>query len=694
LDFLLEIGVEELPSGYIEPAIDELARRVAGEFGARRISFRGLDAYSTPRRLAVITRGLDEKQANLEKEVIGPSARAAFDAAGQPTQAARGFARSQGVPVESLSLKETEKGKYVCAQVKVKGKLTAEVLPEFLPGLILSIPFPKTMTWVGPSVRFARPIRWIVALLNGDVVPFTVAGVSTGRSTFGNRFFGPGSISLAGPHEYVTKLEEAWVMADLSKRCATVKWLVQEGAGSKGGRAVEDGELLDIVANLLEYPAPVVGSFDAAFLSLPREVVVTAMREHQRYFSVEDGSGKLMPFFVTMRNGGTEGGEMVRAGNERVLKSRLDDARFYWEKDVSAGIQKQLELLKEVVWQESLGSVYDKSNRISDLSASVVGQWDKSKVEMAKRAGLLCKTDLVSEMVKDGKEFTTLQGIIGGEYAARAGELPPVATAIKEHYFPRFPGDGVPSTMLGAAVGIADRLDEIVGCFATQKIPSGSEDPYGVRRQANGVMRILIEKQLHFSLGFALDTAVELLSRRFELRGTVGEEIRAFLDQRLGFVLSESGLEQDVIDSVLSVDGDDPYASLLKARAVAKWKPNPDFSGIVLSFKRVSNILKAGEYPPPAAEDLTQPSEKALFAGVKEISAATSRLISQANYEDAIAGLLSLRAPIDAFFDGVLVMDPDERVRNRRLSLLAMVRTEFLKLADFSKLAETAVPQA
>ena len=694
MDFLLEIGVEELPSGYIEPAMDELAARTAAELGARRVTFLGVDKFSTPRRLAVIVRQLAERQANLEKEVTGPSAKAAYDASGQPTQAAKGFARSQGVPIESLFLKDTEKGKYVCAHVKIEGKPVAEVLREFLPGLVLSLQFPKTMTWGAPAARFARPIRWVTALLEGDVVPLEIAGIQSGRITYGSRFAAPGAIELARPSDYLTKLEAGSVMADLPKRRSLVRELVHRGAKARGGHVVEDQDLVDIVANLLEYPVPIVGSFDEHFLELPREVVVTAMREHQRYFAVEDGSGKLLPHFITMRNGGSEGEENIRTGNERVLRARLDDARFYWEKDLSIGVERQLELLKSVVWHESLGSVHEKGRRLSELAASVVAQWDKSKVEMAKRAGLLCKTDLVSEMVKDGKEFTTLQGIIGGEYAARAGEFPPVVQALKEHYLPRFPGDAVPSTLTGAAVGIADRLDEIAGCFATGKTPTGSEDPYGVRRQANGLMRILIEKELHFSLGHALDKAAELLSRQFKLPETLAEEVRAFLVQRLGFVLSETGLEQDVINSVLSVDSDDPYRSLLKARAVAEWKPNVDFSDVAISFKRVSNILKADSYPPVTADELTEKVERDLFSGVKEISSVTAELISQASYADAIARLLTLKGSIDAFFDGVLVMDPDERVRNRRLSILAMVRSEFLKLADFSKLYEVAQPQA
>lgn len=690
VDFLLEIGVEELPSGYIEPAIDELAAGAAAELGARRVTFSTTEKYSTPRRLAVVVSRLAERQADLEKEVTGPSARAAFDAKGEPTQAAKGFAKSQGVPVESLFLKDTEKGKYVCAQVKIEGKPTAEVLREFLPGLVLSLSFPRTMTWGVPSARFARPIRWVVALLEGEVVPFEIAGVQSGRVTYGNRFAGPGAIELSSPAEYLTKLESAFVMADLRKRRSLVREMVHRGAKDKGGRVVEDQELVDIVANLLEYPVPVVGSFDPHFLDLPREVVVTAMREHQRYFAVEDQSGNLMPHFITTRNGGSEGEDNIRTGNERVLKARLDDARFYWEKDLSIGVERQLELLKDVVWHESLGSVHEKGARLSELAASVVAQWDKSKIELAKRAGLICKTDLVSEMVKDGKEFTTLQGIIGGEYAARAGEFPPVVQAVKEHYLPRFPGDAVPSTLIGTAVGIADRLDEIAGCFATEKTPTGSEDPYGVRRQANGLMRILIEKELHFSMGPALEKSLELLARQFKLRESLAEDVRGFLVQRLGFVLSETGLEQDVISSVLSVDSDDPYRSLLKARAVAEWKPNADFSHVAISFKRVSNILKADSYPAVAADELTEKVERDLFSGLKEVSSVAAQLISQANYADAIARLLTLKGPIDAFFDGVLVMDPDERLRSRRLSLLAMVRAEFLKLADFSKLYEVA----
>lgn len=689
MDFLLEIGVEEIPSGYIEPAMEVLARRAASELETRRISFSGIHSFSTPRRLALLVRGLAEKQADVEKEAVGPSEKAAFDAHGKPNKAAQGFARSQGVPVEALFIKDTDKGKYVCARVSIQGRPTKDVLPELIPSLVLSVPFPKTMTWLDPSVRFGRPIRWVAALLDADVVPFEVAGVKSGRITFGNRFLAPEPIRLNDPSEYVPKLEKAWVIADLSKRKAIVTRLVEEEAQKKGGRIVEDRELPDIVTNLVEFPVAVVGSFDKAFLELPRDVVITAMREHQRYFALEDGSGKLLPYFVTLRNGGSDGEENVRVGNERVLRARLDDARFYWEKDVSIGIERQLELLRDVVWQESLGSVYDKGKRLSELAASVVAEWDKSKVDVARRAALLCKTDLVSEMVKDGKEFTTLQGVMGGEYAARAGELPPVVTAVKEHYLPRFPGDSLPATLSGAAVGIADRLDEIVGCFSTGKIPSGSEDPYGVRRQANGIMRILIEKGLHTSLSRGLERAIQLLSGQFKVRDSLREEVSAFLEQRLAFILSEMGLEQDVIDSVLSVDSDDPYRSWLKAKAVAEWKPDAQFSGVVLSFKRVSNILKAETYEPALREALDEEVERSLYDGVADVSTVVSDLMSQVRYEDVVARLLSLKGPIDAFFDGVLVMDPDHKVRARRLSLLAMVRSVFLTMADFSKLSES-----
>jgi len=691
VDFLLEIGVEELPSSYIEPATEELARNTASELATQRVSFSSIDRYCTPRRLAVLVRGLEEKQADLEKEAVGPSAKAAFDAEGRPTNAAKGFARSQGVPVESLFLKETEKGKYACAHVKIQGKPVKQVLSELLSGLVLSVSFPKTMTWVGPSVRYGRPIRWLLALLGGEVVEFEVAGVRSGRETFGNRFFSSGSVQLRSASDYLTKLEHANVIADVPKRRAMVKKLVDQEAAKKGGRIVRDDELLDIVTNLLEFPVPVVGSFDSGFLELPRDVVITAMREHQRYFAVENDSGKLMPFFVTLRNGGSEGGENVRKGNERVLRARLDDARFYWEKDISIGMERQLNLLKDVVWHESLGSVYEKSVRLAEIATVLVQDWDKSKVGITKRAALLCKADLVSEMVKDGKEFTTLQGIIGAEYAARAGELPPVAVAIKEHYLPRFPGDALPSTYPGCAVSIADRLDEIAGCFAAGRIPSGSEDPYGVRRQANGIMRILVEKGLHLSLSLGTEKCVALLSRQSELRDSLRDEIRAFLVQRLAFILSEAGVDQDVVDSVLCVDSDDPYRSWLKAAAVAKWKPDSQFSGVVLSFKRVSNILKVEAYEPPVREELREDVERSLFDSVAEVSAGISELMSRASYDEVVARLLSLKGPIDAFFDGVMVMDSDETVRARRLSLLAAVRSVFLGMADFSRL--TGAPQ-
>jgi len=751
LDFLLEIGVEELPASYIEPAVGELRQKAASQLSSRRVVHSSIEAYSTPRRLTIHVKGLAERQEDLEKEVVGPASRVAYDDKGAPTQAARGFARSQGIAVECLAIKKTGKGDYVCAIVREHGKPVKEVLSEFLPSLILSLSFPRTMTWNDPSVRFGRPIRWIVALLGDEVVPFTVAGVNSDRFTFGNRFMTPEPVMLDNASEYIGKLEKAWVIADAEQRRRMVDKIVRDEASKVGGRIVEDRELTGIVANLLEFAVPVTGSFDRSFLDLPRDVVVTAMREHQRYFAVQDDRGNLMPFFITLRNGGTESDDNVRRGNERVLRARLDDARFYWEKDVSIGIARQLELLKDVVWQESLGSVFDKSERVSELSQFVMESWDKSKAQNARRAGLFCKIDLVSEMVKDGKEFTTLQGIIGGEYAARAGEEASVSLAIREHYLPGFAGDTLPSSLEGCAVSIADRLDEIVGCFATDRIPSGSEDPYGVRRQANGIMRILIEKKLHFSLSSGVAKAVELLSRKFkgwgggvggvsaaEVRsggeadvgggeglgsgissspgiglraGTrsggaatrmgggagagagggetgMGGAIPSFLGQRLAFILSEMGIEQDVVDAVLSVDSDDPFRSWLKAEALARWKSDEQFSGVVISFKRVSNILKTQDYPAPIAQELSEEVERSLFEKVQEASGLISTAISGENYQDAIAHLLALKAPIDAFFEGVLVMDQDAKVRDRRLGLLAFVRSEFIKLADFSRLAE------
>ncbi|MCX5801694.1 MAG: glycine--tRNA ligase subunit beta [Candidatus Eisenbacteria bacterium] len=696
LDFLLEIGVEELPASYIEPAVQELRHKTASELDSRRLKCSSIDVYSTPRRLTIHVKGLAERQEDLEKEVVGPASRVAYDDKGAPTQAAKGFARSQGVGVECLAIKKTGRGDYVCAIVKEHGKPTKEVLSEFLPSLVLSLSFPKTMTWAEPSVRFGRPVRWIVALLGDEVVPLEVAGVNSDRLTFGNRFLAPEPIKLKNASEYLGKLEKAWVIADAEERRRAVDKIVREEARKKGGAVVEDPELVGIVANLVEFPVPVAGSFDKNFLALPRDVVVTAMREHQRYFAVQDDHGNLMPFFITLRNGGKEGEDNVRVGNERVLRARLDDARFYWEKDVSIGIARQLELLKDVVWQESLGSVFDKSERLAELSQFVMESWDKSRAASAKRAGLLCKVDLVSEMVRDGKEFTTLQGIMGGEYAARAGEDASVSQAIKEHYLPGFAGDTLPSSLEGCAVSIADRLDEIVGSFATDRIPSGSEDPYGVRRQANGIMRILIEKKLHFSLSSCVEKAIQLLSRKFGGEGGSGWEtglsggIASFLAQRLAFILSEMGIEQDVVDAVLSVDSDDPFRSWLKAEAVARWKSNEQFSGVVISFKRVSNILKTHEYPTPVLQDLREEVERNLFQGLREASGLISSAVKSENYGDAIGHLLNLKAPIDAFFDGVLVMDQDAKVRDIRLGLLAFVRSEFLKLADFSRLSEQA----
>ncbi len=695
-DFLLELGVEELPASYIAPALAQLAAGLTGALDDAGLAHDAVRTCATPRRLAVIIPAIEAKQDDYDEEATGPPAAAAWDKDGQPTKALLGFCKGKGVEPSAVRRVATGKGEYVAVTVRRIGKSAADILAAAVARHATTLSFPKTMRWLdGPlaDVRFARPLRWVVALLGERVLPVTVAGLEAGRVSRGHRFLHPGEVAIARPAAYADALAKSDVVAEPARRRAAI--LEQAGALAQkaGGALVQDEELVEINQDLVELPTALLGQFDASYLDLPREVIVMALREHQRYFAVEDAAGKLLPAFVGVRNGDATNLAGVTAGNAAVLKARLDDARFYWDTDVAKSPAERVPALAGIVWLQGMGSMLDKAKRLETLAASIVAKEDAALAPVVTRAASLCKTDLLSEMIGSGKEYATLEGVMGAYYAARHGEPAAVVDAIKDHVRPKGAGDALPATPAGAALAIADRADTVVGCFLAGKIPSGSEDPYGVRRAANGVVRIALER------GKGLDTAAltDAAIAGFAAQGHAApaEETRVKLAEfwagRIATALAERSLAYDEIAAAQggSEGGADPLEVERRARALAGRRAAPDFVPLVVGFKRVANILRAApaeDLAAPAAGAYPEPAEQALADALARAAKEAAPHHAAHDFGRVLDVLLSLRAPIDTFCESVMVNADDAAVRRRRLALLAAVRAEFDRAFDLSRI--------
>lgn len=702
--FALEIGTEEIPAGYLPPASAQLKVALEEGLKERRIAFKRVETFAAPRRLIALVHEIGDGQADLDKVVMGPPAKVAFGPDGALTKAGEGFAKKQGVPVDALRRVETAGGEYLVATVHETGRPLEAVLLEWLPGLIAALSFPKTMKWRGDEFRFARPVRSILALLDAEVLPLVVGPLKAGRVTRGHRLFVTAPVEVATAADLLPTLAKAGVLADPAVRTTRIAAEVARAAAEAQGRAVEDAGLLEEVAYLVEFPTAVLGSFDTEFLALPREVITTAMRSHQRYFGVEDAQGNLLPHFITLANGRWDDASQVVEGNERVLRARLADARFYWDVDLKAGLEKKLEELKTVVWIQGAGSLYERAMRIELLverlaahlkSGTGVPVVPAGVLPTALRAAHLAKADLATEMIRDGKEFTALQGIIGGAYAKAGGEPEPVWQAIREHYQPRGPHDPLPSTTAGLLVSLADRFDAIVGCFAMGLTPTGSQDPYALRRAANGVVRILLEQEWHLSIGELVKEAVAQLPKTAQDKTPDGAEgvvtkVRAFFADRLDFFLREKGIPYDVSAATLVVAVDDPLDALARARALAAIRGEADLEKLVSGFKRAANILKGVDDAPAAVDAALMkdaiPVETALYTTALAARQEIDGAIATVDYPRAVRAFLSLRAPIDAFFEGVMVMSTDPTEKARRLGMLFEIKALFDRLYDLSKI--------
>lgn len=679
-----------MPAGFVRPALEQLKANAVTGLKEARLESRRVLGFATPRRLALMVEGLGEHQWHDTSVLTGPPVKIAYDAGGAPTKAALGFARRAGVPVESLTTTRTPSGEYLQAEVHDGGRPAEEVLPGAIVSWIEGLSFPKNMVWSDAGFRFARPIRWLLAILGERPIRFEVAGVRSGRSTWGHRFLS-GEIEVPSADRYVELLMDADVIVDQDERRRIIEEGLRREGTRLGGRAVDDERLLEEVTFLVELPTVVAGSFNPSHTSMPRDVVVTAMREHQRYFAVEREDGSLLPNFITVLNTGPQAVERSIKGNERVLEARLADARFYWDLDLSKSFEDLMEGLKGVGWHADFGTLFDKCKRLAVLASSMAERWCPQQRQQIERAALLCKADLASDMVKDGKEFTGLQGAIGGEYAIRWGEPPEVAQAIREHYLPRFAGDVLPDSIGGAVVGIADRVDNIVGGFGAGKSPTGSEDPYGLRRAANGVIRLLLERELHVSMSGLFRLSGELMKDCLgDKAGTVLSDVLQFWVTRGDAYFAEQDVPYDIADAVLSVSFDDPVDSWKRCRALVRFRADESFPALVIGFKRAANILRDNEEGIGLrlnADELSHEAERGLLDAVGKASGLVQSALAATDYDKAIQTQLGLRPAIDKFFDDVLVMDKDPRVRATRLAILRRVHSLFLKTWDLSKIA-------
>jgi glycyl-tRNA synthetase beta chain len=706
-DFLLEIGCEEIPARMIGAASEELTRRVGDLIHRERLADSAVvRGFSTPRRLGVIASGIIPAQPDVDEQVMGPSTKIAFKD-GQPGPPAQAFARKVGVDVSALEKVTTPKGEYLSAKVKKQGRRAGEVLAESLPKEISSLYWPKNMYWRKRGELFVRPVRWLVAMLDGQVLPLEFDGVTAGNVSRGQRILGTSMVEISSANSYVEELRKAKVLGAEERLAQIRKALDAATRRIPGARWREDKSLLEAVVNLTEFPSVILGNFDREFLDLPDEVLVTVMRDHQKYFAVEDGDGRLLPHFLAVLNTDGDPQGVIQHGHERVLRARFSDARFFWQTDQKHPLLERTEWLRNVTFQKDLGNYFEKELRVqrvcSWLAETVLQGGLAIRPGVVHKAGFLAKTDLTTELVK---EFTELQGIVGGLYA-RVQQLDPslpestrfaIADAIYDQYKPESMEDAVPRTIEGAVLSIGDKADSIAGMFALGLQPTGSKDPFALRRQANGIVRIIAEYKLPICIGELFTDAREAYrasaaEAKFSTKVDFTSAVADFFRERLEFYLRDvKGFKYDVVKAVLAVDADNIVDAIARAEAVSKVRPSEDFESISVAFKRIKNILRQAaeggkQIGAEIEQNLLQESgEKALAAQIPEISSRVEKLRRERNHEAALAEISKLRPTVDTFFDKVMVMVDDERVRANRLALLQTLLKEFSTIADFSEI--------
>ena len=693
-ELILEIGTEEIPALFLEKAREDLGRILSGELHDKGIHFEEMDIFYTPRRLSARVSGLERKQRDRTTENFGPPKRIAFDEDGKPTKAALGFARSQKVDIEELVIAKRDNGEFLCVRKTAKGRKTSSVLKEILPGVISSIPFRKSMRWGEGKMTFARPIRWIAALYDGKPVRFRVENIKSSDHSFGHRFTSPKPFRVASWENYLRNLEKNNVIADPEKRKEIIRRDTEAAAKKIGGTIKEDPELLETVVNLVEHPTVLVGEFEKKYLRLPTEVLISVMKNHQKYFPVySQKTGKLMPCFIFVCGTPVKDKQVIVRGNERVIRARLNDAEFFFSEDTKKSLSAYTEDLQSMVFLSDIGTYREKVERMRMLAADIFASPD------LERAAGLSKSDLATQMVF---EFAELQGVMGKYYSLASGEKKAVGNAIEEQYMPLTRTGKLPRTKTGALLSIVDKTDNICSCFIADLAPTGSSDPYALRRQTLGIIRIAIEKKFDVSLSALFERGIRLVLDSMDAQKTrdgklseeeLKENILAFFSERFRNLMTESGYERNVVESVISAGFDNPLDAYRRINALGKFAKRKDFEALATGFKRVFNIARTRPSSPLEKKLFKQKEEKELHrAFTKTQTAVLKRLADsekapgQSDYLKALESIKTLSAPIDRFFDAVMVMDKDKKIRDNRLALLNEIKDLFFMIADFSKI--------
>ncbi len=682
-ELVIELGVEEIPASMIEDATHQFADILSKLLGEHRLSAGKCTQWYTPRRIIVGLDDIPARQEDLLETISGPPKKVAYDAAGAPTKAALAFAEKNGVPLSRIKIIQTQKGEYLSIERKVRGEKTQKILESLIPSAIARIQFPKTMHWSADNFRFIRPLRWIVALFGGKVIRFKLADIESSKFTAGHRFLGKSKIAVSSLSSLQNALRENSVLVDPAERLALIRNGLLRAAEACGGQRLDDPDLLRTVVNLNEAPSIVCGSFESRFLSLPKEILITVMREHQKYFSVLNAAKELLPVFLAVVNLQSDPDHVIQSGHERVLRARLADAAFFWDTDLRTTLKDREVSLKNVLFQEKLGSYYDKSQRVLALLPPITRALGCSHLLAdLEVAAHLFKCDLITEMVK---EFTDLQGVVGGLYAKAEGYPDSVWRAIYEQYYPKSTSAPSPSSETGAVLALADRLDTVCGCFCVGLIPSGSGDPFAVRRQGNGILKIIFDHRLSLSLYQAIQWSLQSYGRASD---ETAAALKEFFEGRLRFLFEELGYDYDCINAILAAGFDDPLDALERLRALQEMRQEADFRSLASNFKRVVNILsqagEAGSTIDPSK--LTDAAEQALWSSYLQTQPAVEAARKNHDYGAALRSLASMRDTVDAFFKEVMVMAEDPATRNNRISMLNCISQLFNSIADISKI--------
>lgn len=689
-DLLYEIGTEEIPASFIKPSLQQLQEGFAKKAGELKIGHGAIEIKGTPRRLALIVRDVAAKQEDIREELVGPSVQAGIDANGNFTKAAEGFARSRGADVSQLSRVETPKGEYLLLIREVAGKETRELLGQILYELLVEMSFPKSMRWGANHHAFARPIQWLLALYGSEIITLQHEGIASGNTTMGHRFHANHPLVIDSVDSYEETLLAHDVVVDIdTRRGMVVEQITRavENADHLGGgaRVAVDEGLVDLVTNLVEMPYGVCGGFEEKFLQVPDEVLITSMREHQKYFPVVDAEGKLLPGFVAVNNTKVKDAAITRKGHERVLRARLEDALFFFNSDRSGTLEEKRARLDGIVFQAKLGTMLEKSDRLIKLAVLLCEKTGVARTEEAARAAFLCKADLISDMVG---EFPSLQGDMGCAYAEHDRESRSVAWAIREHYMPKRAGAELPASDLGAIVGLADRIDTIAGCFGIGQVPTGTADPFGLRRLSLAVLAILVDKGYRISIPEIVHKALALYGGKVDGSAATVESVVAFIKGRFANDCVAKGVDAGIVEAVTSVGFDDVSDVLERMDALTKVRKEESFALLASSFKRIRNITKDNvetEVDPALFEGA---AEKGLHAVYGEVAGEMEALLEKGDYLSALHAMLRLKQPVDTFFDEVMVMADDAAIRTNRLNLLTAIGLLILKIGDISKVQE------